>query len=140
MSRNTPLISGEKENAMQDFYSEHVSNDNDRVLTRFPDTTQNPEARAELRETIHLVFESFSSAAECVKNSGRNARRRLYILYYMAVSPDLRPSREQVANVLGISIFTVDKDIAFCRDHLRKACSNNNLHPDAFENLISAIG
>jgi len=124
---------------MQDFNNEHVSNDDGILITEFPDPTQNPEARVELSETIELLIRSFGEASERIKG-GRNARRRLYVLFYMAMSPEKRPSRREVAMVLGVSIFTVDKDIAFCRAQLNQACAANYLPPDAFENFVNAIG
>ena len=89
---------------------------------------------------IALISQSFSAAAERVQNSGRKSRRRLYVLHWMVVSPSIRPSRKRVAALLGVSIFTLKKDIAYCRAQLQNACKSNALPPDAFENLISAIG
>ena len=117
---------------MQDFEQEQK-------LDSFPDPTQNPECLAHLREVMDLLNLSFITAVESVRKSGKNARRRLYILHHLAVCPADRPSRRDLANILNVSIFTVDKEVAACKKHLRKACEANHLPPDAFENLVNSL-
>ncbi len=122
---------------MQDFEFEQEQN-----LNNFPDPTQSPESRAELREVLDLLLLCFGTAVESIQKSAKNVRRtrrRLYILHHLAVCPADRPSRRELASILNLSIYMLDKEIAYCRTHLRKACLANHLPEDAFENLVVGL-
>ena len=127
----------------QDFYSqEHVSNSNDDGrLTIYANYADNTDIAAslELKEAIGLLIQSFQWAAESVFNSGRNSRRRLYVLYWTALAPNIRLSRKRVSERLSVKIHTLDKDIAFCKSQLERACIVHHLPPSAFQNLVNAL-
>ena len=136
----------EQEFYSEDFYSQEQvsnSNDDDVLLTNYANYADNTDIAAslELKEAIALLRQSFEWAAESVKNSGLLARRRLYVLYWiaLALSPEIRTSRKEAAKRLSLKVSTLDKDIAFCKAELKQGCIVHHLPPSAFENLIDAL-